>query len=143
MLSIASQLKDYRIAYFINDQLGLELEKFDDFRISPGGNAYSWFCYSEGENGATFYLVGNNHPEGKLLPAQKGIDYFLLTKDLFDEERLSGIASALRKIPGVLGVFHVNMNAIRNLDLIIENHELHELEKVIKPGKEGSVPRSR
>jgi hypothetical protein len=141
MLSIASLLKDYRIAYFINDQLGLELEKYDDFRITSGGNAYSWFCYSEGENGATFYLVGNHHPGGKLLPAQKGIDYFLLTKDLFDEERLSEMAAVLRKIPGVQGVFHVKMNAIRSLDLIIENLELHELEKVIKPRKEGSGPR--
>lgn len=138
MLSIASQLKDYRLAYFINEKLGLELQKYDDFQLSQDGNTYSWYCYSEGENGSTFYLLGNHHPDGKLLPAQKGIDYFLFTKELFDEHRLNEIASNLRTVTGIQGVFLVNMNSIKNLDLMIEHLELHELEKVTRPGKEES-----
>ena len=96
--------------------------------------------YNEGENGASFYLIGNRNIEGHFMIPQKGIDYFLLTKELFDEERLQQIASALRSISGIQGVFLVKMGTIKNLDLMIENLELHELEKVIKPGKEGSAP---
>ena len=138
MLSRASQLKDYRLGYFINETLGIELKKYDDFQMSVGGVAYSWYCYSEGENGATYYLIQNHHPDGKLLPSQKGIDFFLLTKDLFDEQQLSEMASALRAVDGVLGVFLTKMSTIKNLDLMIERLELHELEKVTMPGKEAA-----
>ena len=138
MLAISSQLKDYRLVYFVNEILGLELQKYDDFKLSQKGEAYSWYCYSEGENGTTFYLIGNHHPNGKLLPTQKSIDYFLFTKNLFDEHELNEMASKLRTITGIQAVFRVDMATIKNLDLMIENLELHELEKVIMPRKEES-----
>ena len=142
LLSVASHLKDYRLAYFINEHLGLELQKFDDFKLKDE-KRYSWFCYSEGENGSTFYLIGNTHPDGLLIPSQKGIDYFLLIKDLFDDNRLKGLTTKLRGIKGVMGVFRVEMDSVKNLDLMIENLELHELEKVIKPSREETGIRAR
>jgi hypothetical protein len=138
MLSLASQLKDYRLAYFINESLQLDLIKYDDFSMNTANSAFSWYFYNEGENGASFYLIGNRNSEGQLLIPQKGIDYLLLTKELFDEDRLQEMIAALRKINGLQGVFLTNMSSIKNLDLMIEFLELHELEKVIKPGKEGS-----
>lgn len=136
MLSLSSQLKDYRIAYFINEYLGVELEKYEDF-YQEKARSFSWYCYAEGENGATFYLVGNHHPAGKLIPSMQNIDYFLLIKDLYDEQRLADMMRSLRSIPGVMAVFQPDMASVKNLDVIIENLELHELEKVIKPGRTG------
>jgi hypothetical protein len=137
MLSLVSQLKDYRLAYFINETLDLDLVKYDDFSSESGSDAFPWFFYNEGENGASFYLIGNRNREGQQMILQKGIDYFLLTRELFDEERLQQMIISLRQTEGIQGVFLVNMNTIKNLDLMIENLELHELEKVTRLQKEG------
>ena len=44
-------------------------------------------------------------------------------------------ASDLRKVPGILGIFNTNMSAIKNMDVLIESVELHELDFIIRPTK--------
>lgn len=136
LLSIATQMKDYTLAYHINEQLDINLKKYDDLVASGNGAAYPWFYYCEAANNPSFYLIGNNHPKGKLTPTQKNIDFYLLIKEFFDSDLLNHYVSCLRKVPGVLGVFGANMSSVKNLDVMIELVELHELEYVIKPGKQ-------
>jgi len=133
LLSIASHLKDYRLAFFVNEFLEIDLKKHDDLRVTGKEGNYSWFYFSMGENYPTFYLVGNNHQNGKLIPSQKGIDYYLFIKDLYDEDELVEIIGSLRKIEGVLAVFQTKMESIKLMDIVLESLELHELEKIIKP----------
>lgn len=140
MLSIVSQLKDYRLTFFINDVLEIDLKKYDDLEVSEREGSFSWYYFSKGENHPTFYLVANNDPKGKLIPSQKGIDYFLFIKDCFEDDEISRITSLLRKISGVLGVFRTDMESIKNMDSILETLELHELETILKPSS--SMPGS-
>ncbi len=119
LLSIASSLKDYTLAFHINRTLEIDLKKYDDLRVNGKDAAYPWFYFSEGKNYPVFYLIGNNHPNGKINPTQKGIDFYLLIKELFEEEILDFYASSLRKIPGVLGVFKTEMTAVKNLELLL------------------------
>ncbi len=135
MFSIATQLKDYTLAFHINHALDIDLKKHDDLIVEGRQGAYPWFYFTQGLNSPVFYLIGNNHSEGKIIPTQKGIDYYLLIRELFDDELLSHYAASLRKIPGVLGVFITNMDSIKHLDLMIESVELHEMESVARPGK--------
>jgi hypothetical protein len=135
MLSLATQMKDYKLAFHINRVLDINLKKFADLSVSGRKGAFPWFYHSEGKNHPTFYLIGNNHPEGKIITAQKGIDYFLLIKELYSDELLGQYVSLLRKIPGILGVFITNMSAVKNLEVLIESVELHELETVLRPTK--------
>lgn len=133
LLSIVSQLKDYRLTFFINEAVEIDLKKYDDLKVAGNDGSYSWFYFSRGDNYPSFYLVSNNHPKGKLFPSQKGIDYYLFVKEFYDDDEISRIASELRKIVGVLGVFETRMSSIKNMDSFVESLELHELEKIIKP----------
>lgn len=135
LLSIATQMKDYTLAFHINKTLEINLKKYDDLVVNGRDAAYPWFYYTEGSNYPTYYLIGNNHPNGKINPSQKGIDYYLMIKELFDDDMLNRYASGLRKAPGVLGVFNTNMSAIKNMDVLIESVELHELDFIIRPTK--------
>lgn len=135
LLSISSQLKDYRLAFFINDTLDLDLKKYEDFSFNGKKGSYSWYFDTEGIKSSSFYLFSNNHEEGKLIPSPKGIDFFLLVKDVTDNHHLDNLASSIRRIPGVLGVFKLDMTLVKNMDAMIEAIELHELEYVIKPAK--------
>lgn len=135
LLSIATQMKDYTLAFHINRTLEISLKKYDDLVISGRDADYPWFYYSEGSNYPSYYLIGNNHPNGKINPSQKGIDYYLLIKELFDNNMLNRYASDLRKVYGILGVFNTDMSAIKNMDVMIECVELHELDYIIRPSK--------
>jgi hypothetical protein len=135
LLSIASQMKDYLLAFHINRALNIDLKKYRDLRVEGRKGLYPWFFYSAGKNNPSYYLVGNNHVEGKISPHQKGIDYFLIIKEMYDSPTLGHQALILRRTPGILGVFHTNMPAVKDMDLLIESIELHEMEEVSKPAR--------
>jgi len=133
LLSIVSHLMDYRLAYFINELIDIDLKKYKDLEVNGRSGLYSWYYFSEGDDFPNYYLIGNHHPEGKIIPSQKGIDYYLLIKEEFEEEKVEEIASHLRKIKGVLGVFNTDMVSLKDLDSLLESVELHELDEVIRP----------
>ena len=135
LFSIATQMKDYKLAFHINQALNIELKKYSDLKISDKSGTYPWFHFSAGGNYPTYYLIGNNHPDGKINRSQRGIDYYLLIKELMDEELLTQYAGALRQIPGILGVFITDMHSVKNLELMIESVELHEMDAIVKPAK--------
>ena len=135
LLAIVSPLKDYTLTFFMNKQLGLSLKKYDDLRISKKGGAYSWYYYKQDNKYVSCFLIGNNHSRQKLIPALKDFDYFFLLKDVIDKEQLQLMASSIRKIQNVVGVFEQDMSTISGLDELIERNELHEMEQIISSAK--------
>jgi len=136
LLTIVSTLKDYTLAYFMNRELDLQLEKYDDFRLTEKGKTYSWFFYKRGEKYMSCYLIGNNHAGRKLIPALNNFDYFFLVKDAIDDSQLELMASGIRKIQNVVGVFKQNMSGISGMENLIGINELHEMEQIISPAKQ-------
>jgi len=134
LLALVTPLKDYRLAYFINinDALNFQLKKYDDLRISGKESAFSWYYYSQGSNYLRCMLISNMEEKGRLIPGQR-IDFILLIKNIVDDEQLMEILSKLRKIPGVSATFEIDMSSIRNMDVLLEAIEMHELDQVIKP----------
>ena len=135
LLAIVSPLKDYTLAFFINKKLDLRLKKYGDLRVSTKGGTYSWYYYKLGSKYLSCYLIGNNCPKQKLLPALKNFDYFFLVKDAIDQEQLRSMATGIRKIQNVVGVFNQDMSIIKGMDALIESNELHEMEQIISPVK--------
>ncbi len=140
LLGIVTHFKDYRLAYFLNDRLSFHLKKYDDLSLSEKGGAYSWYCYVDKENDSSVFLFANHHEKGKLVPAQK-MDFFLLLKSSKVDLKLSEIVTTMRGIPEILAVFQLDMKTIKNMELILETVEMHELEHVLKPDKTRRSPR--
>ena len=135
LLAIVGALQDYTLAFFINRQLGLQLKKYKDFSIAERGGYYSWYYYKQGNKYMTCYLIGNNYPGKKLIPALKNYDFFFLIKDATDKEQLQTMAAGIRKIQNVVGVFEQKLSAIDGMDVLIESNELHEMDQIISPAK--------
>lgn len=130
MLAIVSHLKDYRLAYNINQALGSRLKKFDDLTIiSEDEQNFTWYCCHEKENHMTVYLIGNSATNSKLIPSRKEIDFFLLIKNAINLEKVDHILKEIRSISDVVGVFKQEMTSIRDMDVLLELIELHELEQ--------------
>jgi len=135
LLGLVSNMRDYMLTFFVNNLLDIDLKKFDDLKPEPKKNiAYSWYCHWRKGEPVSYYLVGNHHEKGKLIPAQKSLDYFLLIKNGSDQ-RAKAIAGKLRTIDKVTGVFQLDMTKIKDMNIILEVLELHELDQVIRPKK--------
>lgn len=135
LLGLVSNLKDYTLTFFINNLLELDLKKFDDLKPNPEKNiAFSWYCHWRKGELVSYYLIGNHHAKGKLVPAQKNLDFFVLIKN-GNEQKTQEIIGKLRKIDKVTGVFQLDMAKIKDMNIILEVLEMHELEQVIRPKK--------
>lgn len=135
LIAIVSNLKDYSLCYHINKALNLDLVNYEDMIFdlaSNPGKTFSWYFQYESRNRSTYYLFANKSEGSFLIPAQKTVDFFLLIKDVLNDELVSDISNKLRKVPGLSAVFNVNMHQIKNLEPLLETIELHELEYVRK-----------
>lgn len=133
MLAIVSYLKDYSLCYHINNELKLDLVKYEDlvFDIDIVENCiFSWYHFEDKTSGTVYCLVGNKGDNGILIPSQKTVDFFLIIKNPANNELIKSMASRLRKISEITAVFDINMQQTKDMDLLLETIELHELEYV-------------
>jgi len=140
LLGLVSQLKDYRLAFFVNNQMDFEFRKYGNLEFDDGsGNkkSASWYYYYNEQLSAKMYLIANSTNEGKLIPSKKEIDYFLLFKEFQSTEYADSVLPKLRSVNNVLAVFKLDLNSIKEADILLEQVELHEIEQVLKPQRLG------
>lgn len=133
LLAIVSPLKDYTLSFFINKLLDLQLKKYGDLSINSKDGSYSWYYYKQGNKYLSCYLIGNNHPEGKLIPALNNFDYFFLVKDSVDQKQIQTMAAGIRGIKNVVGVFSQDISTVKDMDILIECNEFHEMDQIVSP----------
>jgi len=139
LVGIVSQLKDYTLAFHINKVVDIDLKKFNNFSVSDKSgniNDFSWYYFCNNHLLAKIFMISNKSKSSKLIPSKKEIDYFLLFKDFPDSIFANDTIQIIRKIPNVMAVFSLDLNGIKDADLIIENNELHEIEEILKPAKQ-------
>lgn len=133
-LGLVTNLKDYRLAFYLNNLLDLHLSKYSDFNFEGKEGQYSWYYYSKGGNYPSITLINNNHSSGKLVTEPK-VDYLLLIKNVIIENLVPDMLTKLRNISGLTLALELKMAKIKNADLLIEALEMHELKEVIRPKK--------
>lgn len=132
MLGIVSLLKDYRLAYFVNHALEIQLKKYADLECSGKNGKYSWYYYSEGGKYHNVTLINNFYKGDKLIPDHK-IDFLILVKNVLDENLILDMISKLRKVPDITMTFKMQLSKVKNIDILLETLEMHELKQVIRP----------
>lgn len=133
ILGISCQLKDYRLAFFLNRDLRLNLVRLDDLPVySEKEDALFEFplytCF-EPERRHSYYLLGNNNAGNKMIPNYKQADFLLMLKGQADGEKLVALMTGLRKISGIQMVFQLENDKIKNLEGIMSDLELHLAKK--------------
>ncbi len=132
MLGLVTHFKDYRLAYYINDAMDIQLKRYADFQLAGKNGQYSWYYFTEGGNYHNITMIGNHHHAGKLITDYKA-DYLFLIKNIFDEDQVAEFISKLRKIAGLSLVFQMQLAKVKNIDILLEALEMHELKQVIRP----------
>jgi hypothetical protein len=128
-IGIACHMKDYRFAFFVNEQLGFRFKRLDDLISGDEKESrnYSFYIYTNPEDRRNYYLVSNYHEEGRLIPTEKGADFFLIVNDVLPAGLKKEMIGKIQKVPQALAAYEIPAGKVKNLELIFEEIEMHLL----------------
>jgi hypothetical protein len=144
LIAIHTSLEDYRLAYFINQKVGLNLSKNKNeiqINIKEGETKFSGFFYDDKKNGVFWNLIQNKNEviqqkketsqtlfsnikmevatKVYLLPEFKKVDYFLKIENLEETMDLMQIQILLNTIENISTVYTVETNKIKSKNNLI------------------------
>ena len=129
IIGINSQLKDYRLAFYLNKDTDLSLNRLNDLPVYAEKEdllpEYPLFYCHRPNQRAHFYLLGNNHVAAKIIPVYKQADFLLMVCGQFEPENITDLTQNIRKINGVQLVFNIDLLKVKNLEGIMTDIELH------------------
>jgi hypothetical protein len=144
LIAIHTSLEDYRLAYFINQKLSINLGKSKDevqINIKEGETAFSRFYYYDLEHAVSWNLIQNKNEVAQqkidpvqnlfsntkleistrvyLLPEFKKADYFLKIENTEDTMNATKIRTILNTIDSISAVYIVDTNKIKSKNNLI------------------------
>jgi hypothetical protein len=146
LIAIHTTLEDYRLAYFLNKHLSLQLQKQEEdihIQVKENHSSFSLYSFYDKEQYVTWNLVQNKNeiviqPEEKplndlfsenlqaiettiyLLPELKKVDYFLKIENLTEQENLFiETLKKLKTIEKISLVYNIDTNSIKNKNNLI------------------------
>jgi hypothetical protein len=122
-------MKDYRFTFFLNEMLGFRFRRLADLESGEenASRNYSFYIYENLEERRNYYLVSNYHEDGRLIPSEKGADFFLIINDILPSGLKKEIVSKTKKISQVLAAYEIPSGKVKNLELIFGEIEEHLL----------------
>ncbi|HRY31482.1 MAG TPA: IPExxxVDY family protein [Bacteroidales bacterium] len=129
ILGIATAMKDYRLAYYLNRELYLDLKRSEDLEVSEeeagSGLTFSFFKDDKGPDEISYYLLTNRNRQGVLLPDLRESDFFLLIRGLLPGSAITRILKTIRQIPNVLTAYSVQAKRNKKVTALFSEVELH------------------
>ncbi|MFV7235182.1 MULTISPECIES: IPExxxVDY family protein [Flavobacterium] len=144
LIAIHTSLEDYRLAFFINQLLPINLSKSKNeiqINIEEGETNFSRFYYYDNEKAITWNLIQNKNEVIQqkkgisqnlfsnvtmevstkvfLLPEFKKVDYFLKIENVEDTRSVSKIQTILNKIDSISTLYTVDINQIKSKNNLI------------------------
>jgi hypothetical protein len=144
LVAIHTSLEDYRLAYFINQKLPINLSKNKDeiqINIKEGETNFSRFYYFDKKNTISWNLIQNKNEviqhknensqnlfsninlevstKVYLLPEFKKVDYFLKIENLEEGMNVTEIQALLNTIDSISTAYIVETNKIKSKNNLI------------------------
>jgi len=128
-IGIACHMKDYRFTFFLNEKLGFHFKRMDDLVSGSDkeSRSFSFYFYTCLEERRNYYLVSNFHEDGRLIPSEKGADFFIIASDNLPVIPKKQLIGKIQKIPQALAAYEIPQGKIKDLDVIYEEIEMHLL----------------
>lgn len=128
LFGIACMKEDYWFAYQLNQFLGFQFTREDDFKtfstLKNKELSLPFFMYNEELSGRQYFLIANKKDE-KIFPQIKSIDFYILVKDDGKSEELrSHLTRTIKKIKGVLLVQNIPTHTLKDFKNVILDLEM-------------------
>jgi hypothetical protein len=114
--SVFSTQKDYRLAWLLNQALGLELKRIEDFThyfSESSSGQFPVYNYYLHEYRMHVFLSGNKSVGGSIVDEPPVPDYLLLFWNLSDIFDLKQFQKDLRKIPQIQTIAGLNEKVLK------------------------------
>ena len=118
-LGIVSSEKDYRICFFLNKELDINLAKSEDISIfDPSQNKnQSVLCYihQDAENGSKLYFMKNRQDGFFVVPEMKQAD-FIFMEPGSQPDKMTDMKKTISKISQIQGCFIIPPQNLKHID---------------------------
>ncbi len=125
LLGIVSPIREYRMAWLVNQELELNLVKADDLELE--------FLNAEKLEIAQYFLslphgfiqllknkaINSTQQLAYLIPEQKNLDYFLLVKDETEELDLINFVKKLSRNPLVQSIVRIDISKLKSKENLL------------------------
>lgn len=124
IIGISCHLKDYRVGYWVNKELGLQLAKKSNYHptesSSNEASGFSIFVQEDHKKETYYYLVANRGSEGLLLPEYKQCDYLFVIENpiAYDTIYLDALEK-IKSIGSILTAFEIEYDSLKNKERLI------------------------
>ncbi|GAB5417671.1 MAG: hypothetical protein Crog4KO_26570 [Crocinitomicaceae bacterium] len=123
LVGICSHHSDYRLAWGINQELGLQLSKCDEpycvtDRKGTVVSTHSMYEYTNESDRVVYYLIKNKHQGKYLIPEKPSIDFFLFLCDNWAVE-ISELMAGLKVVSSVLAVYPFDPDELKSAENIV------------------------
>jgi hypothetical protein len=108
LYGLVSTEKDYRLVYFLNQTIGTDLIKAEDFfDVSVQEKLLQIPYYSCSDFDFDYVLLANKHQGLSLLNKYKNINYWLILKQIAFEYNYQEFENKLQSSKAILGSFNI------------------------------------
>jgi hypothetical protein len=118
LIAITSNLRDYRLCYYINKELNTDFRKISDYCLNlfhgTESLQFSQYCYRIEASETEFYVIANQGAAGYLIPEMAEVNYFILIKNHFDDEDLDNMLHCLKRIREIDAVKQIDPKNIKS-----------------------------
>ena len=121
LLGVSCHLSDYRLAWIINQALGIDLERKEDIDLMLGKNKeehglFSFYQYDNEENYTTINLISNRCEKGNYCGELKQLDYFLQLwlPESEEEDYINDIISKLKTSHHINAVIDIDVESLKS-----------------------------
>lgn len=114
LLGISCHEKDYRLCWFLNRALDLQMSLQPPIQMSTkkGNSAHALYSW-EGEDAVFYSLIANRSEGGLICPEHPQVDYILkVTDEMIDD--LNEQLKVVRKIPIVITAFEIPVENLKS-----------------------------
>ena len=138
LIGIHSALEDYRLAYFLNKNLNVQLRRIEEDLDFPGLNcSFSLFKCEDEKSFTSWSLIANRHvsifnviptsdnlfgEETKvfyLISEKKQVDYFIKINGTVDNDKLQSILANIKNTNKIITSYTINPNDLISRDNLI------------------------
>lgn len=139
LIAIHSSVEDYRLAYFLNKELGIRLSKnrLDiELQTKNGKSSFEHFIYDDEKNDVCWHLVANKSEvdlsakqniglfenitsASCLIPEFKTADYILKIENVDTVFDIENVVTIIKKIPFISLVYNIEQDKIKSKNNLI------------------------
>ena len=123
LIGISSHEKPHRVAWALNKELELELERREPHQLilkkGDTPTEFKMFTWEHPDFEAVYSLFANKSGKGLLIPEQAQADYLLMAEGPFTEEDEKRMIASARNIPFVLMAWQIEAEALRSKQNLI------------------------